>query len=169
MTATTAGAKWNVDSRVDSMTDRVTKIAQIQNNDGHVLKLYLKERNPWKVWGIFRLNDSSFDSLSPKTPPLYRIDDFEPRDVDLLRRLEEVSNGKVDLYEWQPKWVQWQIYGGENEVATKGTMCQLLIGSEVTFRYYLATGGYKETTFTLEGSREAIKEATGVRVESNSC
>ena len=36
-----------------------------------------------------------------------------------------------------------------------------------TFRYYLSTGGFKETSFDLPGAKAAIAEAVGVKAEAD--
>lgn len=154
ITATCCHAAWSVITKTDSMTDRKVKSATTTNTQGHSLTVY--RRADGSAWATFALAERSVDQLSPKQAPLYRIDKDEPDDIDVVRRL------LPDLYAWEPKWVNWQLWSGEGAADMKTTVGRLMTGRTVVFRYHLFTGGYRETTFQLAGAGPSIALALGI-------
>ena len=55
-------------------------------------------------------------------------------------------------------------HGKENE-GIADNLVQLMEGERVVFRYYLSTGGYKDTSFTLKGASSVIAEAIGINAK----
>lgn len=163
-------AKWEVETRTDSMTDDEITTASVQNESGHTLSVYIRDTIAFgetksAVWAAFRLSKTSADLIGSENLPVYRVDKKDPHDLQNNKTITETSDGAMTTYLWEPKWVQWQIYHGQNEVVSDGSLYELMSGGSVVFRYYLPTGGYKETSFTLEGSRDAIQRATRVRMD----
>jgi phosphoribosylformylglycinamidine (FGAM) synthase-like amidotransferase family enzyme len=78
-----------------------------------------------------------------------------------MKDAQEMGLG-IHAYEWEPKWVNFLIWhGNENESIAKD-LVHLMKGKRVVFRYYLSTGGHKDTSFTLKGSVSAITSAIGI-------
>lgn len=158
----TAFASWKVETKTDSMTDQIKKSAVVVNEQGHSLSIY---RHPsGAAWGNFSLSNGSLDQLSSQKPPVFRIDKNAPHDVADEKRLQEMGVG-VQAYAWEPKWVNFLIWHGNESEGRSKTLDQLIQGKTIVFRYYLFTGGHKETTFSLDGAGPAIANALGISVE----
>lgn len=162
--AATASASWNVETKSDSMTDEIKKSAIVMNDEGHSLSIY---RHPsGVVWANFSLSSRSMDQLSQQKPPIFRVDKNEPHDIADEKRLQEMGIG-VQAFAWEPKWVNFLIWHGKESEGRSKNLDQLMQGKSVVFRYYLFTGGYKETTFPLDGAGPVIASALGISVEAD--
>lgn len=162
-----AGA-WRVEQERDSMTDAVLRSAVVSSPEGHVLRVW--RATTGDVWATFRLSDRSLDVLGGELP-MYRVDRNEAKELAFTLKLENLlaSLGQPKhLLSKEPKWVQWQMLdgGGGNEIPRTTNLGELMIGSKVIFRYYLFTGGFKETTFSLDGAQAAIADACQVQVQA---
>lgn len=161
--AATAVAQWRVKTTVDAMTDRTRKEAIATNPQGNSFAIY---RLPdGQVLGLFALNQASPDILSER-PPMYRVDKNDPKELrDVMKykmMVEEMLHEKSPVvYDQKPKWLNFTIWHGNDSEGICGSLAQLLSGRKVVFRYWLFTGGYKDTTFDLTGAKSAILEAIG--------
>lgn len=161
--ADAAPGQWAVRTSTDSMTDAVTKTAYVANADGFEFSVYLvPDRGDivGNAWFNFSLPTASRDTLHPGKVILYRIDKWPPVDVS-----RQISTGRdfpdIPLIEAAPKWVSFRAllltsHGAEH------TIRQFQRGTTLVVRYFLPTGGYKETTFSLTGARAAIAAALGI-------
>lgn len=141
-------AKWGIDVQEDSMTDEKIKTAFITNNEGHSLKVFANSNGA--VYATFRLNSQSADVLSEKLIT-FRVDKNKPAELMASRK----SNPKAFTVE--PKWVIWRIIPNADKSTHRNVLNELISGNEVAIRYFLFTGGYKETKFTLKNSLNSIK------------
>lgn len=155
----TAHATWNVETKTDSMTDEKRRTAKILNSAGHSLSIY--RHSSGAVWVNFSLSNRSLEQLSPDKPPSFRVDKNEPHDIADDKRIQEMDVG-LQAYAWEPKWINFLIWHGKESEGRSTTLDQLMLGKSILFRYYLFTGGYKETTFNLDGAGPAIARALGI-------
>ena len=154
---------WRLTTETDAMTDRVKLSATSVNDQGHELSIYRGPKDA--AWVLFSLGRSSFDTFSPKQAPMFRVDKFQPHDLDGDRRLSERGHG-LDLYRWEPRWINFSIWHGKELEGRSVKLKELMSGQSVVFRYYLGTGGYKETAFSLEGAAPVIAEALGISLKT---
>ena len=152
-------ADWTVNTSVDAMTDEKKKVAIVKNDLGHTFSIYRISKGG-AVWGNFSLSDKMFDQVDWKKPPIYRIDKNKPIDLSSMKKLQDTFG--VQAYSWEPKWVNFLIWHGKEDEGISENIVNLMEGEKVVFRYYLSTGGYKDTTFTLKGAAPAISEAIGI-------
>ena len=160
---------WIVTIKVDPITEEKVKTAITCNKEGHCLSVY---RRGSDLWLNFSLNDKGPDILSPERLPIYRVDKNKPIDLDERRRTKEYIESesgkwlrktllKQTLYYSEPKWINFFLEGlniFENKPPT-GPAKELMKGTEIVFRYFLFTGGHKDTEFSLRGSKKTISEA----------
>lgn len=152
LTVVPAQADWKVDIRQDSMTDEIIASAIIANSEGFTLQIYRVKSGA--VWATFALPDASVDVLSQRMP-IMRIDKLEPDD------LGDAATIRPELIQREPKWVSWRIFHGDG-APDRGSLRDLMDGTKALFRYYLFTGGFKETSFPLLNAKSAIASALGV-------
>lgn len=153
---------WQLRISTDAMTDKEHRVAVTGNAQGHTLSLYRIDSG--EVWMNFAISDRSMDLISGEKLLDYRIDKEEPvrlRDAQSLRHLGVV------MVEWEPKWVNFLIWHGKESEGRRG-ITQLLEGTTFTVRYYLATGGYKDTRFSLKGAGPVIADAIGISLAADS-
>lgn len=155
---------WRLIAETDAMTDKVKRSASTVNSQGHELSVYRGPNNA--AWVLFSLGKSSFDTLSPKQGPMYRVDKLQPHDLDTDRRMTELRLG-LDLYQWEPRWINFSIWHGTGAEGRSVKLRELMAGQTVVFRYYLGSGGSRETSFSLEGAGPVIAEALGIKLEGD--
>jgi phosphoribosylformylglycinamidine (FGAM) synthase-like amidotransferase family enzyme len=126
-----ADATWSIYKRI-----------QKSSEDGHILRLDLGSKKPIRAWFILRKEtENAFKSKLP----LYQVDNNDVHD------LQQKKNRKVK----EDRWIRWVISDGNGK--TSPDLMELMNGKELTFQYYLPDGTIKETTFSLEGAKEAIE------------
>ena len=164
LTTTLTLADWRVGQKVDPITDEVRTIAFVENEQGHTFSVY-RIPGAAAVWGNFALSDKKMEQLDDKKPPVFRIDKHKPHDLNDAKRTQEILtrlNSDTGTYEWTPKWVNFLIWHGKPEEGLTDKLIELMEGQKLIVRYYLFTGGYKDTAFTLKGSAPAIADAAGI-------
>ncbi|TFH47962.1 MAG: hypothetical protein E4H01_07255 [Lysobacterales bacterium] len=139
-----AVAQWRVAQETPPGAEHRIHVALIDNESGHHLRLFNDASQ--NVRGIFTIRDG-FDTIDPGVCPTYRVDEREPMRVTfekercriLLKQVEFIleKTGEVDNRELQ----------------------QIMDGSNIIFRYRLVGGNYRETKFTLRGSKYALTTA----------
>jgi hypothetical protein len=156
-------ADWRIDERIDTMTDEVKKTAFVKNEYGHKFSIYRISKDG-TVWGNFALSDGTFDQVDWEKTPIYRVDKNEPTNLARMKQTQDMGLG-IHAYEWEPKWVNFLLWHGKEDEGIANDLVQLMEGEKVAFRYYLSTGGYKDTTFSLKGAATAISGAIGISSE----
>lgn len=157
-------AGWTLESTKDSMTDRTKKEASVQNEAGHRFTVY---RGPNEAaWATFSVATSSGDTIAPRRAPMLRVDSFAPHDLETSRTVTE-SNVGVRLYVWEPSFINFLVWHGKASEGRSTLLNELMSGNKVVFRYFLGTGGYKETTFSLDGAGSAIAESLGISLQAD--
>ena len=155
-TLNSAHEGWVVKAERDSMTDKTQMSAVTVNALGHALSIY--RRDDGSAWANFRLAARSPDILAPGRAPIYRVDKSEPEDLAGVQSLQ--ARGLIsDQFAWEPKWVNWKLWHGNGGVGPASPLGQLMGGRTVVFRYFLVTGGSRETTFSLAGAGPVISRA----------
>lgn len=158
--------EWRVRNEIDSMTDRERKVAIAQNDTGHSLSIYRMPDDA--VWVNFSLPKSSGEVLATNKWLMYRVDKETPRNLDDERRLQRLVGELQKRVVPEPKWLNFMIWDGKVEVGRSEGLIEFMDGESVTFRYYLFTGGFMETTFSLTGASPAIADALGLTGELKS-
>jgi hypothetical protein len=164
---------WKSETKICVITDETKKTAHICNKSGHCFTIY---RLGKEIWANFSLSETCIDTLSPNRFIIMTVDKNEPYDLNSLRKMA-VMTGEINYalpganldaeeqrrnFEIQPKWVNFQLYDhpyfAESELPKETTLRELIDGEEMVIRYFLLSGGYKETYFSLKGSKDAIIE-----------
>ena len=92
---------------------------------------------------------------------MYRVDRNEPVNLERMKKTHKMGLG-IQAYEWEPKWVNFLMWHGKEDEGIANDLVQIIQGDTIVFRYYLTTGGSKDTSFTLNGAASAISEAIGI-------
>ncbi|MFI9651127.1 hypothetical protein ABGV17_11170 [Guyparkeria sp. GHLCS8-2] len=157
-------AGWTVESHTDAMTDEVKKKATVTNDLGNSFTIY-RIAPGGEVWGNFALSERMVDQVDWRDPPIFRVDKHEPHDLEDEKKLDALLKklgDSGDVYKWEPKWVNFSMWHGDPDEGIAPVLVEIMEGSKLIVRYHLGTGGYKDTTFTLKGSADAIAEAVGI-------
>lgn len=157
-------ASWEVEIKTDSMTDEEKKTAKVINEEGHSIAVYRLPNGT--VWVNFSLSSRSLNQLSPQKPPVFRIDKNKPHDIANEKQTQEMRLG-IEAFAWEPKWINFLIWHGKESEGRSHNLRQLMQGETIVFRYHLFTGGYKETSFSLEGAGPAIADALGISIDTD--
>jgi hypothetical protein len=150
-------ARWKIDIQTDSMSDEKIKTAFVTNNDGHSLKVFSKSNGA--VYATFRLNSENTGILSEKLIT-FRVDKNKPVELMASRK------SKPSAFIVEPKWVIWRILPNTDGTSHRNVLNEFISGNVVTVRYFLFSGGYKETKFTLKNSLNAIKSVMKISMNN---
>lgn len=152
--------EWNINHSIDSMTDEELKTAYIQNKSGNIFSIYRLNKSG-EVWANFKISEKSLDVVDWTKAPILRIDKNKPFDLSLLLQAQNdktLRSMGLNFYEWSPKWVNFTLWSGRDEKISP-TLKQIMSSNKIVFRYYLATGGYKETEFSLSGAKKSLMKS----------
>ena len=139
-------AQWRVAQENPAGIGKRINIAIVENDSGSSLRFFNDETQT--VRGIFRIRDG-FDTIDPRVCPTYRIDNREPRRVTF-------EEGRCRIVRKQAEFTLGKAGQGSNR-----QLHRVMNGDSIAIRYRLAGGNYRETTFTLRGSKYALTTAVG--------
>ncbi len=147
---------WVVTEYRDSVTDEVGHGAVVTNEDGFTFSVYTLGAD---IWGSFTIPPSDAAQLDGEKLIVYRVDDYPPTTQEFNRFREQETH--KHLIDAQPKWVNWYI-GPRGSLFVQKMLRQLQGGQRLIVRFYLFTGGWRDTEFALVGAREALAVVAGV-------
>lgn len=153
---------WQVSYESDAMTDKVTGYARTINAKGYKLMFYRDADN--KVWLNFSLPPSSSNQISYKRAPMIRVDKHTAYDIDPIHKVLDDKS----YYQWEPRWFNLYIWAGVEEDGRSKIFENIMSGNSILIRYYLTTGGYEETSFSLNGAAEKIAAALKINANPDS-
>ena len=163
-----ANAQWQYEENVAVMTDETKRRAVVVNEKGHSFSVYRVSEGE-HVWANFSISSDSFDQIDSDKPPMLRVDKHAPLDLQEVKKLgallDSLEHVKGSSYQWEPKWVNFLIWHGDVQQGLAAFLIQVMQGEKLTVRYYLPTGGYKDTVFSLVGSAPVIAQALDIPLE----
>ena len=139
-----AHAQWRVAQETPNGSKKRTYIAIVENDSGHSLRLYNDDTQ--NVRGLFTIR-GGFDTMDPGGCPTYRVDKREPRRVTFEQERCRIL----------PKQAEFTL--GKAGFGRNRQVHRIMNGNDIVFRYRLGNGFYRETVFTLRGSKYALTTA----------
>ena len=139
-----AFGQWRVAQETPAGIGKRINIAIVENDSGSSLRLFNDETQT--VRGIFTIRDG-FDTIDADVCPTYRVDNREPRRVSF-------EEGRCRVLPRQAVFTLGKTGQGRNR-----QLHRIMNGDSIAIRYRLAGGNYRETTFTLRGSKYALTTA----------
>lgn len=149
---TTPRAQWNVVSHDQVTAGIETDIASITNEEGYRLEIY--RDTVGAVRSRFTLKNGLL-KLAEKTCPTYQIDRGLPQN----RSLNNAPCLSGD------QWAEFILGYIKNNVIASSSMLAVMNGIAITFRFKLSNGDYRETRFSLYGSKRAMLSAFGGNIQ----
>ena len=151
---------WTVETKTDSMTDENRSVASLRSTEGHKFSVYRTKDG--QVWGLFALADTGVQTLAPNNPPIFRVDKHDAWNIRNAKDLSELmqrlnKDTAPPSYVWEPKWVNFVLWHGNDAESRAPIIDQLATGKSIVVRYYLFTGGYKETTLAIKGGENLYR------------
>ena len=142
--ARSASAQWRVGQDSPEGSSQRIDVAVVENESGHALEIYRDDAAI--VRGTFTIR-GGFDTIDPGTCPTYRIDERAPNRVTFAGERCQIL----------PKQARFTL--GPADDPRNNQLRRLMNGSRLVFRYRLGNGTYRETAFTLRGSKYALTTA----------
>ena len=135
-------AEWTVttDSGNESA---VTAVAHTKNEDGYSLEIY--QDSVKAVRSRFTLPDGLL-KLKEKSCPTYQIDRNPPRNRSINEAFCLSGNN----------WSEYILGYLTNQHITSPSLLSIMNGINIVFRFQLENGDYRETQFSLAGSKRAM-------------
>ncbi len=137
-------AQWRVAQATPAGTNNRIHIAIVENDSGHSLRLFSDETQ--NVRATFTIR-GGFDTIDPGVCPTYRVDKREPERVTF-------EEGRCRILPKQAEFTLGKTGQGRNR-----KLHRIMNGDSIIFRYRLGGGNYRETRFTLRGSKYALTTA----------
>ncbi len=143
-----AHAEWTVITHTDTNSNTETQVAYTQNEEGYSLEIY--KDNVGAIRSRFSLN-AALDMLAKRSCPTYQIDStlIDNRSINDAPCLTDLA------------WSEFILGYTENRIVSSDKLNALMNGGTITFRFILENGSYKETNFSLSGSKRATLSALG--------
>lgn len=146
-----AHADWSVIKTRPKGANTDTVIAHSQNTDGYILEIYRDSGGA--VRSRFTL-DPGLTSLLERSCPTFQIDRW-PAINKSLNGAQCLATGR---------WAEFILgYVADRKVISP-RLLTFMNGNNITFRFRLSAGDYRETQFSLLGSKRSMTEAIGVDV-----
>jgi hypothetical protein len=141
-------AEWEVITHTDTNNNTETQVAYTKNEDGYSLEIY--KDNVGAIRSRFSLS-AALDKLAKRTCPTYQVDStlLDNRSINDAPCLTDLA------------WSEFILGYTENQTVNSDKLNALMNGITVTFRFILQNGSYKETSFSLSGSKRATLSALG--------
>lgn len=141
-------AEWDIITHTDTNTNTETQVAYTKNNDGYSLEIY--KDSVGAIRSRFNLN-TKLDMMAKRSCPTYQIDTrlLDNRSINDAPCLTDLT------------WSEFIFGYTENNKVVSKKLNALMNGSTITFRFMLENGSYKETKFSLSGSKKATLSALG--------
>lgn len=145
-----SAAEWTVVNQQES-NDATTTIARTANADGYWLEIYRDAVGA--VRSRFTLRDGLL-RLAQRDCPTYQIDRGKP-----INR--SINNATCLSNE---RWAEYVLgYVVDSRVESRNLL-SFMNGINIYFRFRLASGDYRETQFSLLGSKRSLTAALGADV-----
>jgi len=146
-----ASARWDVVVEAPTDVDAEAEVAVVSNDSGHSLRVYRDDGGV--VQAVFSIREG-FDTLSDALCPTYQVDEEPP-----------IATGLAGECALDAKRARFSLgVVEEDRVIRSDALLELMNGSRLAFRYRIPSLGYRETTFSLKGSKQALNRAIGVDV-----
>ena len=144
-------AEWKIITHTDTNNDSQTQVAYSQNEDGYSLEIY--KDSVGAIRSRFSLN-TALDMFAKRSCPTYQIDTrlLDNRSINDAPCLTDLA------------WSEFVLGYISNFNVTSEKLNALMNGSTVTFRFMLENGSYKETQFSLAGSKRATLSVLGENI-----
>ena len=144
-------AQWSIVTHQAANSLVPTKIAQTTNGEGYSLEIYRDTGDA--IRSRITLTPGLI-SLAGKSCPTYQIDTGKPRN----RSLDDAPCIA------QARWAEFilgQVADGKIE---SSVLLSMMNGINITFRFALSNGDYRETQFSLAGSKWTMQSIFGQNV-----
>ncbi len=144
-------AEWNIIMHSDMDSNTTTSVAIIENESGYTLEIYKDSVDAVRARftlaeGLIRFPDNFC--------PTFQIDSGQPKNRSI--------NDAPCLSD--KTWAEFILGYVENEQVSSSTVAGLMNGVGLRFRFLLENGDYRETLFSLRGSKRAMSTALGVNI-----
>lgn len=141
-------AQWSVVTHQVADSGAPTRIAETTNSAGYSLEIYRDSSNAIRS----RLTMAKgLIALADKSCPTYQIDKGLPRNTSI--------NDAPCIS--KPQWAEFILGHVKDGKIDSDALNGLMNGINITFRFILASGDYRQTTFSLAGSMRAMTTAFG--------
>ena len=147
-------AEWHIISHANLNSDEKTQVAYTENRSGHSLEIY--RDSVGAVRTRFTLN-SKLNLFLNGICPTYQVD---------LTLVKNTSFNEAPCIS-NLNWSEFVLGYITNNNISSLSLDALLNGNIIKFRYALDNGNYKETSFSLAGSKRATLKVIGNNIIIN--
>ena len=155
LTSLSQAAEWNTITHSDMDSNTTTSVAIIKNDDGYTLEVYKDSVDA--VRARFTLAKELI-SIPVNFCPTFQIDSGQPtnRSVNDAPCLSDKT------------WAEFILGYIENGQVNSSAIAGIMNGVTLKLRFMLENGDYRETLFSLRGSKRAMSSALGANISVSS-
>lgn len=143
-----AAAGWNILIRNDQDAETNIKIASSRNSDGYGLEIYRDPANAIRSRFILA---GGLLQFAENICPTYQIDRGTPNNLS-------IDDTPCQLDQTSAEYILGYV---ENGNIASSNLLALMNGIAISYRFRLVNGDYRETKFSLQGSKRAMTDAFG--------
>jgi hypothetical protein len=143
-----AHAQWRVSEEAPSELEDQVEVAQVVNNEADAMRVFLDADG--LVRAKFTLG-AALDKLDARTCPTYLIDDERP----------QVTAFDAARCRMEPGAVTFTLGRVVGDTVASESLLGLMKGTELRVRFHVEGTGYRQSRFSLRGSKQALNAAIG--------
>ena len=151
LSPTTSLAQWAVAADTKTPNDEPIQVAYTTNSEGYTLEIYMDSN--LMIRSRFTLNDGML-KLENNSCPTFQIDNGMANNKSI--------DGETCLSNNQ--WAEFIFGNIQNGTINSSILLAFMDGITLTFRFRLENGDYRETKFSLSGSKRSITSIIGENV-----
>lgn len=141
-------AEWNIVIHKDTELNTKTNVAYTKNKSGYILEIYRDSVDAIRsrltmADGLLQLKD--------KSCPTFQVD----RGIPINR---SINNAPCLT---NRRWAEYILGYIKDDEVKSSVLFALMYGYVITYRFQLEYGDYRETKFSLGGSKRALKTVVG--------
>ncbi|MGK0296509.1 MAG: hypothetical protein ACI9XC_000098 [Gammaproteobacteria bacterium] len=148
---TVSFAQWAVAADTKTPNDEPRQVAYTTNSEGYTLEIYMDSN--MMIRSRFILKEGML-KLEEKSCPTYQIDNGMANNNSI--------NGDTCLSNHQ--WAEFIFGNIQNGTINSSILLAFMDGITLTFRFRLENGDYRETKFSLSGSKRSMTSIIGDNV-----
>ena len=143
-------AQWHTEQVAVGDEGAQVNTATVENEGGHRFRVYRSGET--LVRGQFTIPEG-FERLSPNTCPTWQVD----------KRFVASTSAEAEcrMGNWHADFIIGEIEGNRMYSVK---LDRVMRGNRLTFRYRIEGAGYRETSFSLRGSRRRVQAMLGERI-----
>lgn len=151
---------WEVETKVDAMTDVTRSSAMVTAKTGETLTIL--QRNDKTIWAYFELSGANQFSVNDRL--ILRVDKNKPMSYNKdFQELSRELGQPVTNWEWNPSLIGFEVGSGKADGGCHKIVTEIYTGENLVIRYHPNQSTIRDVIFPLANGKEAISKAIDIK------